>query len=64
MRSVLALLLADRFGSALGHVLDMTRDLLFRTAEFPQALLNLFDARRRDFLYFECVVVLFHEASL
>ena len=64
MRSVLALLPADRFGSALGHVLDMPRDLLFRTAEFPQALLNLFDARRRDFLCFELSAVSTYETDL
>jgi hypothetical protein len=44
MRSVFAPRFENRFGSAFGHVLDMARDLLFRTAEFPQARLNLFDA--------------------
>jgi len=40
---VLAALLIDRPNSALRQVLDMTPDLLFGAAEFPEALLDLFD---------------------
>jgi hypothetical protein len=62
MRVAFAALLADRFASALGHVLDMTSNLLFRAPEFPEALLDLLDAGR-GFFCFECVVVLIHGAT-
>ena len=62
VRAVLASRLAERLGSALRQVLDMTRDLLFGAAEFPKTLLDLLDVRRRGFIRLECVVILFHGA--
>ena len=55
---------ADGLVSAVRHVLDMTPDLFFSAAEFLQALLDFLDVRRRGFFCFECVVVLFHGATL
>ena len=63
MRAVFTPRFADGLGSALGHVLDMTPDLLFSAAEFPEALLDILD-RGGGFCCFECVVVLFHGATL
>jgi hypothetical protein len=46
MRAVLAPPFADRLVSALGQVLEVTPDLFFSAAEFPQALLDFLDVRR------------------
>ena len=43
MRAVFTPRFADGLGSALGHVLEMTPDLLFSAAKFPEALLDILD---------------------
>jgi hypothetical protein len=59
MLTVLVTLLADGRSPALGHLIQVTADLLFSAAKFPQTLLDLFDGRGRVY-GLECVVVLFH----
>ena len=51
--------LTDERSPALGHLIQVTADLLFGAAKFPQTLLDLFDGRGRVYRL-ECVIVLFH----
>ena len=38
-------LFADRFGPALGHLVEMPPDLLLSATKFPKTLLDLLNAR-------------------